>query len=92
MVAELFVIDEHIDGSLGADYFNTAPISIKFKSPELFRKLGDTMVVEYGEFKGNKMLILKRNAEDTYPFQFGKNKAKLIVENYEAIKKFAEEE
>jgi hypothetical protein len=50
------------------------------------------MVVEYGEFKGNKMLILKRNADDTYPFQFGKNKAKLIVENYAEIKKFAEEE
>jgi len=47
---------------------------------------------EFGEFKGNKMITLKRSAEDTYPFSFGKNKAKLIVENYEAIKKFAEEE
>ena len=50
------------------------------------------MVVEYGEFKGNKMIILKRTAEDTFPFQFGKSKAKLIVENMDAIKKFAEEE
>jgi len=50
------------------------------------------MVVEYGEFKGNKMIIMKRTAEDPFPFQFGKAKAKLIVENYEAIKKFAEEE
>jgi hypothetical protein len=50
------------------------------------------MVVEFGEFKGNKMLILKRDAEDSFPFQFGKGKAKLIVENFEAIKKFAEEE
>ena len=50
------------------------------------------MVVEYGEFKGNKMIILKRNDDDNFPFQFGKSKAKLIVENYEAIKKFAEEE
>jgi len=64
----------------------------KFKSSKLFQTLGDIMVVEYGEFKGNKMLILKRNADDTYPFQFGKNKAKLIVENYAEIKKFAEEE
>lgn len=49
-------------------------------------------MIEYGEFKGNKMLIIKRNEEDKFPFQFGKNKAKLIVENYEAIKTFAEEE
>lgn len=50
------------------------------------------MVVEYGEFKGNKMIILKRNDNDNFPFQFGKGKARLIVENMEAIKKFAEEE
>jgi hypothetical protein len=50
------------------------------------------MVVEYGEFKGNKMIILKRNEADNFPFQFGKGKAKLIVENMEAIQKFAEEE
>jgi hypothetical protein len=49
------------------------------------------VVVEYGEFKGNKMIILKRNEQDTFPFQFGKGKAKLIVENYDAIKKFVEE-
>jgi hypothetical protein len=48
--------------------------------------------VEYGEFKGNKMIIIKRSETDTFPFQFGKGKAKLIVENYDAIKKFAEEE
>ncbi len=49
-------------------------------------------LIEYGEFKGNKLIILKRSEEDTYPFSFGKGKAKLIVENFEAIKKFAEEE
>ncbi|MFH2020547.1 MAG: hypothetical protein ABIJ34_03985 [archaeon] len=49
-------------------------------------------MIEYSEFKGNKMIVLKRTAEDTFPFQFGKNKAKLIVENFEEIKKFAEEE
>ena len=48
--------------------------------------------VEFGEFKGNKMIILKRSDADNFPFQFGKGKAKLIVENFEAIKKFAEEE
>jgi hypothetical protein len=49
-------------------------------------------MIEYGEFKGNKMIIMKRNEEDKFPFQFGKNKAKMIVENFDAIKKFAEEE
>lgn len=43
-------------------------------------------VVEEGEFKGNKMLILKRNNEDRYPFQFGLSKAKLIVDAIEQIK------
>ena len=50
------------------------------------------MVVEYGEFKGNKLIILKRNEQDNFPFQFGKGKARLIIENIDAIKKFAEEE
>lgn len=50
------------------------------------------MVVEYDEFKGNRMIVLKRNDEDKYPFKFGKNKAKLIVENFDEIKNFAEEE
>lgn len=48
------------------------------------------MVVDYGDFKGNKMIILKASETDEYPFQFGKKKAKLIVENFEAIKDFAE--
>jgi hypothetical protein len=49
------------------------------------------MPVEYGEFKGNKLIKLKRNDDDQYPFQFGKGKAKLIVENIDAIKAFVEE-
>jgi len=49
-------------------------------------------IVEYGEYKGNKLIILKRTEDDKYPFSFGKGKARLIVENFEAIKKFAEEE
>jgi len=48
-------------------------------------------MIEYGEFKGNKLIKLKRSEEDPYPFSFGKTKAKLIVENFEDIKKFAEE-
>ena len=52
------------------------------------------MPVEYGEFKGNKLikLINEQDPEGKWPFSFGKMKAKLIVENIEEIKKFAEEE
>jgi hypothetical protein len=49
-------------------------------------------IVARGEFKGNKMIILKKDEQDEFPFQFGKNKAKMIVENFDAIKEFAEEE
>ncbi len=52
------------------------------------------MTVEFSEFKGNKMIKLlnEKDPEGKWPFQFGKMKAKLIVENIEDIKKFAEEE
>ncbi len=49
-------------------------------------------IVEFDEFKGNKVIILKRDENDTYGFRFGKRKAQLIVENFDAIKKFTEEE
>lgn len=49
-------------------------------------------VVEYSEFKGNKIIVLKRDENDKYGFSFGKNKAKLIVENFDAIKEFVESE
>jgi hypothetical protein len=50
------------------------------------------MVVEYSEYKGHKLIVLKRETDSKFPFSFGKNKAKLIVENFEAVKAFAEEE
>ena len=50
------------------------------------------MVVEFDEYKGNKMIVLKKGEDDTYPFKFGKNKAKLIIEHLDAIKAFAQEE
>jgi len=46
--------------------------------------------VEYREFKGNKIIVLKKSDDDQFPFSFGKGKARLIVENFEAIKQFAE--
>ena len=49
-------------------------------------------IVDYSEYKGNKLIVLKRDENDKFPFSFGKTKARLIVENFEAIKKFAGEE
>ena len=43
-------------------------------------------VVQESEFKGNPMIVLKRNDEDRYPFQFGYSKARLIVDAFEEIK------
>lgn len=43
-------------------------------------------VVSEGEFKGNAMIILKRNEEDRFPFQFGLSKAKLVLDSVEEIK------
>ena len=47
-------------------------------------------MIEKSEFKGRPILILKRDEEDKYPFSFGIGKAKLIVENFDAIKEFVE--
>jgi len=49
------------------------------------------MPVEFGEYKGNKLIKLMRDESDTFPFSFGKTKAKLIVQYFDEIKKFAEE-
>ncbi|HTB23249.1 MAG TPA: hypothetical protein VK914_11150 [bacterium] len=43
-------------------------------------------IVEESEFKGNPMIVLRRNPEDRYPFQFGLSKAKLVLEALEEIK------
>ncbi|MGE5280044.1 MAG: hypothetical protein ACM3L6_04795 [Deltaproteobacteria bacterium] len=48
-------------------------------------------MIERSEFKGKPILILKRDEEDRYPFSFGLSKARLIVENFDEIKKFVEE-
>jgi hypothetical protein len=46
------------------------------------------MVYEEDEYKGNKLVVLKRNEDDNYPFRFGYSKALLILEHIEDIKKF----
>jgi hypothetical protein len=43
-------------------------------------------IVEESEFKGNPMIVLRRSPDDRYPFQFGLNKARLLLEAYEEIK------
>lgn len=43
-------------------------------------------VVEETEYKGNPMIVLRRSADDRYPFQFGLSKAKLILDCVEEIK------
>lgn len=47
------------------------------------------MAVEFDEYKGHPMIKLV--GPDGRYFSFGKAKAKLIFENLEEIKKFAEE-
>lgn len=48
-------------------------------------------MIEKSEYKGKPILILKRDTDDKYPFSFGLGKAKLIIENFDAIKEFVKE-
>ena len=48
-------------------------------------------MIERSEYKGKPVLIIKRNENDKYPFTFGMNKARLILDNLEEIKRFVEE-
>lgn len=47
-------------------------------------------IVSEADFKGHPMLVIKNSEDDKFPFQFGVKKAKLVLENIEAIKKFVE--
>jgi len=49
-------------------------------------------IVEESEYKGNPMIVLKRNDEDRYPFQFGLSKAKLVVDSIDQIRDWVEKE
>lgn len=50
------------------------------------------MSSEILEYRGYKILSLKRDKEDHYRFTFGFNKAKLILDNFQAIKDFVKSE
>ena len=49
------------------------------------------MVFEIGDYKGNKLVVLKRNEDDNFPFRFGYSKAMLILEHIDDIKKFVKD-
>ena len=46
---------------------------------------------EISEFRGHKMVVLKRDKEDQYPYQFGLGKAQLILDHIEEIKQFVKD-
>ena len=46
---------------------------------------------EISEFKGHKVIVLKKDENDKYAFTFGIAKAKLILQHIEDIKNFVEE-
>ena len=50
-------------------------------------KLGATI----GEYKGNAIISLPVSGSTKYPFTFGLNKAKAVLEFLDDIKKFVEE-
>ena len=49
-------------------------------------------IVEESEYKGNAMIVLRRSAEDRFPFQFGLNKAKLLLESVAEVKAWVEKQ
>lgn len=49
------------------------------------------MPVEFDEYNGNPVIVLKKEENDLYPFRFGLRKAELILENIDKIKKFVEQ-
>lgn len=57
--------------------------------PVLFQR--GAKMFEYSTYKGQRVISLKKAADDEYPFTFGKNKARLIIENIEEIKRFVAE-
>lgn len=49
------------------------------------------MIIERGEYKGSPVLTMKKDELDKYPFSFGYAKAKMMLENVEAIKSFVQD-
>ena len=49
------------------------------------------MPVDFDEYNGNPVIILKRDENDAYPFRFGVRKAQLIINHIDDIKKFVKD-
>ena len=49
-------------------------------------------IVEFEEYKGNAMIVLRNDENDRYPFKFGLGKARKIVDNFNEIKKWVEDQ
>ena len=47
-------------------------------------------IIEEQEYKGNPVIVLKRDPDDRYPFSFGLSKARLIIEAIDEIRAFVE--
>lgn len=45
-------------------------------------------LVETGKYKGNPTISFRRTPEDKYPFTMGLAKAKLVLDNIQAIENF----
>ena len=50
------------------------------------------MSVSYETYKNHPMIVLKKQEDDKYPFKFGLNKAKLVLDHIEEIRQFVESE
>lgn len=48
----------------------------------------DGVLVCESEYKGNKMLVIKKTPDDKYPFSFGLGKAEIMRANFDAIDEF----
>jgi hypothetical protein len=51
-------------------------------------KSSNNGLVEVGQFKGNAVISLRRTPDDQHPFTFGLSKAKLILDNIDAVEDF----
>jgi len=40
------------------------------------------------EYKGNPLLVIRQTPDDTFPFQFGLKKARLMLQHVDAIRNF----
>jgi len=50
------------------------------------------VIAERSEFKGNPTIVLKRTADDKYPFSFGLAKAKMVLDAIAEIGQFVDDE